>query len=166
MSSRLRLAAIAADVHARQVPLDEMTGPESIDLLRNQLADAYRDAVDDQSLFRLASRVGEMPIMLELVGKWLNDTLARKAAAQAIAFVAEILNRKQINFFQRDGGARREDSIGRTIEASLEFLDEPGDQEAPPSSWGSFPPRQKFRSRASRRSGSLRLWMPSSPRFA
>ena len=125
-----RQSAIAADVKARGVPVDEMTKSESTALLRNQLAQEHRRAADQASLRRLAARVGEMAIMLELVGKQLNDTLRRgKAFADALRFVEEILDRKQIAFFRRDGGVQREDSIARTIEVSLEFLDEPGDCE-------------------------------------
>ena len=61
----------------RVVPVDEMTESESIALLRNQLAEEHRGAADDRSLSRLATRVGEMAIMLELVGKQLNDGLRR-----------------------------------------------------------------------------------------
>jgi len=107
-----------------------MTEAESIALLRNQLAEEHRRAADDRSLSRLAARVGEMPIMLELVGKQLNDGLRRgKPFAEALHFVEEILDRKQIDRFRRDGGVRREASISRTIEASLEFLDQAGDRE-------------------------------------
>ena len=41
----------------------------------------------------------------------------------------EILDRKGVAFFRRDRGIKREDSIARTIEASLEFLEEPADRE-------------------------------------
>ena len=125
-----RQATIAADVKAAEVPVEEMTDSESIALLRNQLAEEHRGAADDRSLSRLATRVGEMAIMLELVGKQLNDVLRRKKSfGEALRLLEEILDRKQIAFFQRDGGVRREDSIARTIEASLEFLAEPGDRE-------------------------------------
>ena len=50
-------------------------------------------------------------------------------STEALRFVEEILDRKQIDFFQRDGGVKREDSIARTIEASLDFLDQPSDRE-------------------------------------
>ena len=125
-----RQAAIAADVRAAELPVDEMTESESIALLRNQLAEEHRTAADPRALRRLAARVGEMPILLELVGKQLNDALRRgKPFAEALRFVEKILDSKQIAFFRRDGGARRENSIARTIEASLEFLDQPGDRE-------------------------------------
>jgi NB-ARC domain/TIR domain/WD domain, G-beta repeat len=127
-----RKAAIAADVRAAEVPVDEMTQSESIALLRNQLAEEHRGAADDRSLTRLATRVGEMAIMLELVGKQLNDALRRgKPFPEALRFVEKILDSKQIDFFRRDGGVKREDSIARTIEASLDpkFLDQPGDRE-------------------------------------
>ena len=124
-----RQAAIVADVHAREVPVDEMTESESIALLRNQLTEKHRATADEESLRRLATRVGEMAIMLELVAKQLNDALRRgKPFPEALRFVEKILDSKQIAFFRRDGGVRREDSIARTIEASLdpEFLDQPG----------------------------------------
>ena len=125
-----RQAAIAADVRARGVPVDEMTESESMALLRNQLAEEHRGAADDRSLNRLATRAGEMPIMLELVGKQLNDALRRaKPFPEALRFVERIIDSKRIASFRRDGGAKRDDSIARTIDASLEFLDQPGDDE-------------------------------------
>lgn len=131
---------IAASVQARGVRVDRMSSPESVDVLRNHLSDRFRGVPKREQLERLGTRVGEMPLMLALVGKALNMQIVREQGDvdRALTRITERLDRKGVVAVDVRDETHREYSIARTIELSLEFLK--GDERERAEELGIFPP--------------------------
>src|SRR5207248_2206203 len=117
---------VAAEARARRVDVDEMTADESVRLLTARLDPP---PTDPAPFCHLARRLGEWPLMLELVGAALFLRVERgDTPERALAYVNRGLDHKGVRAFSREKDAERHRSITRTIEVSLDLL-EPDDRQ-------------------------------------
>jgi WD40 repeat protein len=108
-----------------RVPVDAMRGTEAVALLARNLPE---DQVDEERerFVRLAARLGEWPFLLTLVNRSLAARVlqAHEPLVRALDGVGRRLElRGLVAFDAKDEGAR-DHAVSRTIEVSLELLDE------------------------------------------
>ena len=100
------------------VSAEEMTADQALGMLTARI----RPTPTDPAPFHaLARRLGEWPLLLELVGAALGLRVKRGDSVDgALAYVNRGLDEKGVTAFDRRNAAERHQSIARTIEASLE----------------------------------------------
>jgi len=111
---------IAAE--ASRVDVDEMTSSEAVQLLTTRLDPPPRDLTP---LRKLAQRLGEWPLMLELAGAALRHRIARGDTLEgALDYVNRALDKRGTVAFDQRNATERHQAIAKTIDVSLEFLTE------------------------------------------
>jgi hypothetical protein len=114
-----RIAAEAARNPIR-LPVAELKPAEAESLLISRL----RIAIGDPAPFRkLAERLGNYPLLLELASGALRDREdAKDTLGGALSWMNQALDRKGVLAFNRENARQRHDTIGKTVEISLELL--------------------------------------------
>ena len=114
--------SIAAGAQARRVLVDEMKTQEAVEMLMAGLKDRPRQA---EAWRNLARRLGEWPLMLELARARLHLQMARgETLENALDYLFESLDRHGVRAFDHRNTEDRHEAISRTIEVSLELLDD------------------------------------------
>jgi WD40 repeat protein len=114
--------------NAQQVKVDAMRPAEAIEMLRAGLPAAEiqrRDrAGTDEALRRLATRMGEWPLLLGLVNGALHDRVnhANQPLPDAIAYINRALDKRGLTFFDARDTESRSQAVARTLGVSLELL--------------------------------------------
>lgn len=106
---------------ARSVEVDAMRRAEAVTLLGAGLPEGGA-----AELRRLASRLGEWPLLLKLVNGTLRERVkvAGQALPAALAYVDKALERRGLTFFDARSPASRAQAVSTTLGVSLEQLDE------------------------------------------
>ncbi|CAN5674267.1 hypothetical protein BH18ACI5_BH18ACI5_16340 [soil metagenome] len=111
---------VVAEAGARRIPVNEMTGDQSIALLRARLPSIPGDIAP---LRALARRLGEWPLLLRLAASQLRERMDRGDSFEgALSYVNLALQRRGPVAFDRTNASARTDAVGRTVRASLELL--------------------------------------------
>lgn len=105
-----------------RVDVDAMQPPEALALLGFGLPSGF-----NEQLSRLAERLGEWPLLLKLANAALRDRLhgGRQSMEDALAFVNKALTKRGLTFFDARDPVARHQAVAKTIELSIERLDEP-----------------------------------------
>jgi hypothetical protein len=109
-----------------EVPVDEMNQAESSAVLVAGLPSEDSSRLDSE-ITKLAARLGEWPLLLNLVNRILVDRVKRRGEplAQALAYATAKLGRQGLLAFDRRDAGEREQAAAVTIAASLDQLDVP-----------------------------------------
>ncbi len=111
---------IAVQANAEQVVVDEMTSSESVKMLTARLENKPKDVAPFR---KLATRLGEWPLMLELAGAQIRQRVLRGDTPEgALDWVNKALDKRGFTAFDPRSAAERNEAIGRSIEASLDLL--------------------------------------------
>ena len=113
------IAVKVAD-HRKRIPVDEMTTHEATVLLTG-----YIDAPppDRKPFEALAQRLGEWPLLLELAGGVLKQSLARgDTLVGALDYLSEALHEEGVEAFDQSDPLERNQAFAKTISVSLERL--------------------------------------------
>jgi WD40 repeat protein len=115
---------ITLEARCRRVDVDQMTTAQAVRLLISRL----EPPPEDLEPFRaLAERLGEWPLLLDLVGAAVQvRTALGDSLAGALAHVNRGLDQRGVTAFDRADEAQRRRSVARTIDVSLDLLP-PGD---------------------------------------
>jgi cellulose biosynthesis protein BcsQ len=117
-----RSLEVATDSRAKRVDVDGMTWDQSVALLTAQL-DAC--PINPAPFRALAARLGKWPLMLNLAASALRLRIARGDTLDgALTYLNRALDRKGVSAFDRHNEAERHASIARTMEVSLDLLDD------------------------------------------
>lgn len=112
----LEVAAVASE----QISIEHMRSDEAVRLLTSHLLPADLAPFQD-----LARRLGDMPMMLQLVGEAIYQRVDRgESIERALAWVNTALERKGLQAFDAFSDSDRHQALSRTIEVSLELLPE------------------------------------------
>jgi WD40 repeat protein len=105
----------------RDVLVDAMRSDEAVATLRYGLP-----AGENQPLARLATRLGEWPLLLKLVNGVLRERIGRSrdSLAGAISHVNQVLERRGLTAFDARDPRQRSQAVARTVEVSLDLLSE------------------------------------------
>jgi hypothetical protein len=115
-----RVSDVAAQTAAR-VDVAEMSEREAVSLLTNRLP---QPPADLGPFRKLAARLGEWPLLLELVGASIGQRLQRgDAITGALTYVEQVLERRGLGGFDLRKPQNRNQAIALTMEVSLEMLD-------------------------------------------
>jgi WD40 repeat protein len=115
-----RQVDVAEGARSKPVAVDRMTPEESVDLLAAKLDSP---TVDKGPFRPLAQRLGEWPLLLELVGAQIRLHLAhRKSLETALDSVNRALDQKGVTTFDSKDPKERQQSMTRTIDVSLDLL--------------------------------------------
>lgn len=115
-----------ASTIANRVAVDEMSSDEAVQMLTARLA---APPPDKAPFRRLAARLGEWPLLLELARDVLHQRMARGEILEgALAYLETALQRKGVTAFDRRDAAQRNDAVARSLGVSLELLP-PADQD-------------------------------------
>jgi WD40 repeat protein len=105
----------------RWVKVDEMRSSEAVQMLKLGL-DAPLQS--DKPLYKLAQRLGEWPLMLELASATLRQHIAGGYTVEgAIQYLNEALDEEGVVAFDQRNPTERNQAIAKTIEVSLKLLD-------------------------------------------
>jgi WD40 repeat protein len=113
---------------AQAVKVDAMRPAEAIELLRVELFAAGTQGRDregaDEALRRLATRLGEWPLLLRLVNGALQDRVnnADQPLSDAIAYVNRALDKRGLTFFDARDTESRNQAVAKTLGVSFELL--------------------------------------------
>ncbi len=111
---------IAVQANAEQVVVDEMTSSESVKMLTARLETKPKEVAPFR---KLATRLGEWPLMLELAGAQLRQRVVRGDTVEgALEWVNKALDKRGFTAFDPRSAAERNEAIGRSIDASLDLL--------------------------------------------
>jgi WD40 repeat protein len=103
---------------ARQIPVDAMQVSEAVELLHSEPPADQLDA-----LKKLASRLGEWPLLLKLVASALREQRnLGKPLADAVAYVNKALDRKGFTAFDSREAEDRHQAVAATLRMSLDQL--------------------------------------------
>lgn len=111
---------IAVQANAEQVVVDEMTSSESVKMLTARLETKPKEVAPFR---KLATRLGEWPLMLELAGAQIRQRVVRGDSVEgALDWVNKALDKRGFTAFDPRSAAERNEAIGRSIDASLDLL--------------------------------------------
>jgi len=114
-----RFLDVAVEANAECVDVDEMTTDEAVQMLIAKL-----EPGNLTSFRKLARRLGEWPLILELTNAVLRKRIAQAYRLdKALEWVNKALDRYGVMAIKRDDADRRKQSAAGTIEVSLELLD-------------------------------------------
>ena len=114
--------------NAQPVKVDAMRQAEAIEMLRVGLPAAEKQRCDREgmaeALQRLATRLGEWPLLLGLVNGALQDRVnnANQPLPDAIAYVNRALDKRGLTFFDVRDTESRNQAVAKTLGVSLELL--------------------------------------------
>jgi WD40 repeat protein len=103
-----------------EVSIGEMEPGEALALLAG---DAVSDPQAAEPLKALSSRLGGWPILLDLVRARFLEEARERGIAEAVKYVATVLERRGVLSFDRTSD-RREDAVARTVDVGLEFAED------------------------------------------
>src|SRR5262245_6286862 len=106
---------------ASRVDVDAMRQDEAVALVGHGLPDGSEPA-----LRGLAARLGEWPLLLKLANGMLHDRVhqGRQTLAGALGYINNALDRRGLTFFDARDPVARHQAVARTIELSLERLNQ------------------------------------------
>jgi WD40 repeat protein len=111
---------VLTELRAARVLVDEMTGPESVQLL---LGAFQSKPANLEPVRALARRLGEWPLLLRLAASQLRSRTERgDSTAGALSFVNRALDKRGAVAFDRASPAARHDAVATTLGVSLELL--------------------------------------------
>ena len=114
-----RFLDIAVDAGAAQHDVDEMSTDQAVEML---LA-GIEPPADRTPFHRLAQRLGEWPLMLEIANGMLRQRIALKNTPdKAVDYVARVLEKRGVHGIQRENDAARKRSAEDVLSASFEML--------------------------------------------
>jgi hypothetical protein len=88
------------------------------------LSEASKPALDLQALRHLAARLMEWPLLLKLAAGVIRGRLERDDTFEkALEYVTRVYNKRGLLAFDAKDAAERDDAAAKSIEASLELLD-------------------------------------------
>jgi GTPase SAR1 family protein len=110
---------------AKGIDLDAMRPDEATSLLGFNLSEG-----ENSGLQHLAQRLGEWPLLLKLVNATLRYRVhdLQQPFAAAIAYVNAALDECGLIAFDQDNATERHQAVAKTLEVSLQMLDERGRQ--------------------------------------
>jgi WD40 repeat protein len=115
---------IAAE--AKRVEVDEMTLAEAVQMLTFRLPHLPLDLVPFRAL---ADRLGRWPLLLELAGATLMHRIGRGDTPDgAVSYLNTKLDRQGVVAFDNRNATERHQAIAKTLEVSLDLLDQPDRQ--------------------------------------
>ena len=111
----------AVPTGASRVDVDAMREDEAVALVGHGLPGGAGAAFRD-----LASRLGEWPLLLKLANGVLHDRVrdGRQTLSNALAYVNKALDKRGLTFFDARDPSARHQAVARTIELSIERLNE------------------------------------------
>ena len=111
---------IAATLQTR-VSVDEMSSDEAVAMLTARLP---APPPDRRPFRRLASRLGEWPLLLELARDVLHLRMAQGATLEeALAYLEAAFARRGVTAFDRRDDDARNAAVGRSLQVSLDQLE-------------------------------------------
>jgi hypothetical protein len=114
-----RQAPVAAE--GKRITVDEMTSQEAVSLLIARLGSR---PADPQPFRKLASRLGEWPLLLRLAGSALRQRLDRGDSLEgALRYVDRALEKRGVTAFDRERSPDRHEAVASTLGMSLDLLD-------------------------------------------
>lgn len=113
--------------NAKKVHVDAMTKEEATKLLGSGLS--KDDSKDDNyylQLYRLATILGEWPLLLKLVNRAIYHRVTNggQSLQQAIEYSSKALEKKGLTFFDNRDAASREQAVAKTLSVGIDLLDE------------------------------------------
>jgi hypothetical protein len=114
-----RLVQVAGEIAGKdyRVPIAELTVDQSVELLTSRLDIA---GMKMEPFRRLAARLGEWPLLLELANGNLREQMQFDETVEgALAWVNRGLDEAGVTAFDRTDAAARNQAIARTLEVSL-----------------------------------------------
>ena len=113
-----RLLEVAAD--AERIDVDEMQSAEATQLLMRRAGVVTDDA---DPFRRLAARLGEWPLPINLVGATIRQRLARgDSLERALDYASRAIEKRGVTAFDKTDSLERHDAVTRTVGASLDLL--------------------------------------------
>lgn len=104
----------------QRINVDEMQPQEALELLGMGLSN-----YDVRDLQTLTARLGEWPILLNLVNARLNERLqGGQSLPDALSYIDRVLEKNGVTAFDIKDSSERNKAIGTTLGLSLELLDE------------------------------------------
>jgi hypothetical protein len=113
---------VAEGARSKPVTVDRMTPDQSVRLLTARLDPSPADA-ELGPFQKLAGRLGDWPLLLELVGAQIRLHMALgKSQEKALDSINRALDQKGVTIFDSKDPQQRQQSIARTIDVSLDLL--------------------------------------------
>ncbi len=114
-----RDVGIAVGAKAALTDVDEMTADESIRLLSGGIL-----GLEPARLERMAKRLGEWALMLELANAMLHERMATAGDTPELAFIwlEKVLDRRGVTGVHRDNEVKRKQDAAGVLASSLELL--------------------------------------------
>jgi WD40 repeat protein len=111
---------VLTELRAVRVVVDEMTEPESLEVLIGALPSK---PANPEPLRALARRLGEWPLLLRLAASQLRSRIERgDSIPGALSFVNRALDKRGAVAFDRSSPSSRHDAVATTIGVSLDLL--------------------------------------------
>ena len=108
---------------AARIQVDAMRENEATSLL---VAGLTHDGLSSHELTALASRLGEWPLLLQLVNSALRNRIDndKQSLPDAISWINKALDRRGLAFFDARNSDERSQAVSKTIGVSLDLLSE------------------------------------------
>ncbi len=105
--------------NAERIDVDAMHQSEAVALLGSGLPPGFED-----ELSKLASRLGEWPILLKLVNRTLHHRIINigQAIPDALSYINKALDKRGMTFFDARNATNREQAVAQTLNVSFELL--------------------------------------------
>lgn len=111
--------------NAFRIPVDAMRWNEAVQLLRKGL-ESQPDIEDLEPTFqKLASRLGEWPLLLTLTNGVLRERVTRfgEPLSTALTYIQRTLDKRGVVAFDAKNVEERREAVARTLEVSIAHLD-------------------------------------------
>jgi hypothetical protein len=110
-------------LNAQRIEVDAMQQQEAVRLLQAGLDGAGQSIRETKALQALATRLGEWPLLLTLVGSALRERIRRgQSLPDAIATINKILDKRGLTAFDEKNPQERHQAVAKALGVSLDLL--------------------------------------------